>query len=391
LKQKIALLCFSEFSKEPRVLRTLDILAERFLIDVYSTGTPYAGVNSIDCLNDNIDFSYSAPKNKLAAKVTSFLDQYIKGHKFQSDKFFERQYWSEGRKNILKTIQEKKYSLIIGHGIYTVPILAELSKNNKTIFNAHEYYPEEFSENSLWKTYTQPYYRFILNSYLSRIHLMFCVSGNIQAEYQKHYQIRSEVITNATSYYELTNKQTGKPIKLIHHGAAIKSRKIELMAQMMEYFNDDYELYLMLVNTDNIYLAELKTRYGHIKNIHFMEPVSVSEIPLICNQFDIGLFILPPVNFNWLNALPNKLFEYVQARIAVAVSPNPDMKKMVQDHELGVVAEDYSPKAMAAKIIALNRADIDACKANSDKFARELSAESNKEKMKHLIHDLLLN
>ena len=46
-------------------------------------------------------------------------------------------------------------------------------------------------------------------------------------------------------------------------------------------------------------------------------------------EYDIGLFILSPINFNYYHALPNKLFEFIQARLAIAVSPSPEMARIV--------------------------------------------------------------
>ena len=40
----------------------------------------------------------------------------------------------------------------------------------------------------------------------------------------------------------------------------------------------------------------------------------VATIVRTINQFDLGVYLLPPVNFNSAHALPNKFFEFIQAR-----------------------------------------------------------------------------
>jgi len=78
------------------------------------------------------------------------------------------------------------------------------------------------------------------------------------------------------------------------------------------------------------------------------------------------------LNFNY--ALPNKFFEFIQARLALVISPNLAMAQIVQQYGCGVVSADYSPHRMAAAINALDVSAIDACKQASHNAAQELHA-----------------
>ena len=53
------------------------------------------------------------------------------------------------------------------------------------------------------------------------------------------------------------------------------------------------------------------------------------------------------------------------------------MKQIIEKYNLGVVANDFSPKALAEKIKVLTVEDINAFKSNSHKYAFELSGEHN--------------
>lgn len=387
MTKKIAIICFTDYTREPRVLRTIETLKDMFEIDIYSTG---AGNYELDISKYNYDRVASARGSFLSNKIRAVIAMITKS-RFPSPNFFKKQYWSKGRKELFYLLDQKKYKLVIGHGIYTVPILAELN-SAKTVFNAHEYYPGEFEENELWKKYTQPFYNFILTEYLYKVDLMFCVSQNIANEYIKNYNIRSVEFTNATDLKNLVPSEVDqKNIKIVHHGAAIRTRKIEVMIETVLLLGAHYSLHLLLVDTDVNYLEELKAKYSHHTNIFFHRPVAVSEIGEEINKYDIGIFILPPVNFNWINALPNKLFEYIQGRLAIAVSPNPDMKRVVERYDLGIVAADYSAESMAQKIAELTIIDIERYKLNAHKNAKELSAETNKKMIIQNINELVLN
>ncbi|NLF05994.1 MAG: glycosyltransferase family 4 protein, partial [Actinomycetales bacterium] len=94
------------------------------------------------------------------------------------------------------------------------------------------------------------------------------------------------------------------------------------------------------------------------------------------NDFDLGVHVLPPVSFNNAWALPNKFFDFVQARLGVVVGPSPEMARLVREHGLGAVAEDFSAKALTAVLDALTPDRVTAWKQASHAAARELSAES---------------
>jgi hypothetical protein len=354
--KRVAIICFSNYVSEPRVLRTIEALKDKYTITLYSSDKTINGVNCENIIHLNEDrqeINFYKQFPRLFQRIILLVLKIFK-YSFQSDKYYKWQYWSNGRKELFGKINAKGYDLVIGHGICTLPILAKLK--TKTIFNAHEYYLKEFEENLNWKKYTQPYYKYLLDNYLPRVDMMFCVSKLIQDEYKKHHTIKSIEVTNATAFCDLKPNQLGPKIKIIHHGGAIRARQLELMGQMMDGLDDNYTLTFMLTPTDLEYLNDLKNEFKNKTNVFFIEPVTVNEIAKICNNYDIGLFILPPVNFNWYYALPNKLFEFIQGRLCLAVSPNPDMKRVVEQFHLGVVSTDYTSESMAQEIKKLTSA-----------------------------------
>ncbi len=392
---KVLILCFSDYFSEPRVLRTIHALEGKYELHVFSTGTQQMAnihfQNIKNYITEPIIPSFHVKWPSVLRKPVSLWIKLFIEKRFSKDQYYKNKYWTKPKRALLKKIEHLSPDLIIGHGIYTLPLLAKGPATSKKIFNAHEYYLKEFENNVNWLKYSKPYYEYLIKSSYTKIDLMFCVSGIIQAEYQKDYPIRSIVITNATNYVQLVPKNSSKPIKIIHHGAAISSRQVELMADMMNYLSNDYELYLMLIPTEQEYLNALKEKYRSNSRIKFVTPVKVNEIAVACNKYDIGLFILPPVNFNWLNALPNKLFEFVQGRLCIAVSPNPDMKNLVEKYDLGVVSPDFTSLGMADTIKKLSCDEINNYKNNSNKCAKELSGEINQEIMCKEIEKLLQN
>jgi hypothetical protein len=123
--------------------------------------------------------------------------------------------------------------------------------------------------------------------------------------------------------------------------------------------------------------------------VKIIPSVGGSQVVEFIHQYDIGVYILPPLSFNSANSLPNKLFDFIQARLAIAIGPTPEMANIVNTYNLGIVADDFTPQSLAKKINSLTVEEISFFKTQSNKFAKELSAEKNKIILNDLVTELL--
>jgi glycosyltransferase involved in cell wall biosynthesis len=302
----------------------------------------------------------------------------------------------ESKKQIAAEIHQlskQQFDLIIVHHFNDLELAHHLAKLKKVkvIFNAHEYYPLEFDESKYWMDKYFDELMSIGKKYLPETTACFCVGKIIANKYKEDFGIESLVITNAKPYFDLSPSllNNGEIVKLIHHGAAIRSRKLELMIDMMAFLNEGYELNLILIPGETEYINELKAKASTIKNIRFIDAVGLNEIPSHLKKYDLAVYNLPATNFNNLNALPNKFFEFIQARLAIVISPSPEMQHLVKKYDLGLVANDFSPEAMANKIKELDAAKIMYYKNQSHKYAKELSVEYNWQLIKKTVDHIL--
>jgi hypothetical protein len=93
------------------------------------------------------------------------------------------------------------------------------------------------------------------------------------------------------------------------------------------------------------------------------------------NNFDLGIYILPPTSYNNAIALPNKIFEFVQAKLGIAIGPSPEMSRLVRCHDLGVIASNFTAESLAFEIRKLSKDDIFTYKKQSYVAAKHISAE----------------
>lgn len=224
---------------------------------------------------------------------------------------------------------------------------------------------------------------------------MITVGKGLALEYQAHYPVNPIVVTNANYYANLEPTPVSESIRLVHHGAANPSRQLEIMIEMMNYLDNRFTLDLMLLTPaianrkTRSYLTKLKQLIKNHSRIRIIPPVKSAEVVNFIHQYDMGIFLLPPINFNYANTLPNKLFDFIQARLAIAIGPTPEMANLVNTYHLGVVSEDFTARSLAKKINSLSREDIQHFKAQSSDAALMLSAEKNKATLTDLVYKLI--
>ena len=222
------------------------------------------------------------------------------------------------------------------------------------------------------------------------------VGKGLALEYEKNFQVRPTVITNANNFFDVHPGVTPEnKIRLVHHGIATPSRKLELMFDVMALLDNRFTLDLILLTPGfaskgtRQYLDDLRERTKQDSRIKIIPPVKSSEVVNAIRHYDMGIFLLPPVNFNYENTLPNKLFDFIQARLGIAIGPTPEMAEIVNHYHLGIVSEAFTPKSLAEKLSKVTKTDIETFKKNANVAAAELNAEVNAVKINTMISQLL--
>jgi glycosyltransferase involved in cell wall biosynthesis len=83
-------------------------------------------------------------------------------------------------------------------------------------------------------------------------------------------------------------------------------------------------------------VSKVKEHSASYSNIHYLPPVAHNEVVKIAKSADIGLAMIEAVSLSDYYCLPNKLFEYAFSGLFVITSDFPDMKRVVEEYDLGV-------------------------------------------------------
>lgn len=281
---------------------------------------------------------------------------------------------------VRRLIKSERPELVIVHEPEFLSCVSELQKKYKfkIIFNAHEFYPLQYQGRKGWMETFGRYYHDLYSKYLPRVDLMINVCETISERCFSDYNKKSIIIPNAARYHSALKAIECKqrPYRIVHHGVAIRTRGIETMIEAVSDLEGIAELDLMLVGNQQDYLSEIKQLAQATTNVRIIPPVSFDEIVPFINNYDIGLYVLKPNSFNQQAALPNKLFEFIQARLCIIIGPSSEMAKVVKKHQLGVVSTDFSAESVRTIIRDISMQDIMNYKANSHIAAKALCAEN---------------
>ena len=374
--KKVCMVCESDIIRDPRPRRLIEILKGKYRLT--AIGLEATEIDGVEVLS----YPYAKKRN---AKEEQELENNV------AKKDYMKLVRIPNRLVIEKYLQEREFDIIFCHDLLLLPFVVENKKEAKIIFDAREYYPRQMESNERWKRLFAGFNDYLCKTYLKQVDYMYSVSEGIAKEYEKNYGVKCDVITSAAKYYAPPPPLIcHEPIKLIYHGMASKERGIEKMIEIMEYLDSRFTLDLMLVKTaDEEYYKNLESQVSQVKNTRIIPIVPFEEIIPFTSQYDIGFYILQPTNFNGYNALPNKFFEFIQARLAIAIGPSPEMAKLVQQYHLGIISKDFTPKSMAESLNKLTKEEILQYKENSNKAAKILNAQNEGEKLLKIVEEVL--
>lgn len=304
----------------------------------------------------------------------------------------ESYYWNRAEvRSALAMLRGRSFDLVISNDIAALPLAVHLAREQPVLMDAHEYSPREFDDKWWWRLLFGRYHHDLCQRYLPRAAGMTTVCQGIADEYARQYGVTAEVVQNAPLMQNLRPSRTVPAhIRLVHHGAAIRSRHLEGMIEMMRHLDTRFTLDFMLAENDAAYMRELRLLAAADPRIRFVPPVPMPEICMTLNKYDLGIYLLAPVNFNHRHALPNKFFEFIQARLAVAIGPSPEMARIVETYGLGVVAESFEPDDLAWALSKLSEADLIRYKLAADDAAGSLNYETSGRTLLALVERLLL-
>lgn len=278
----------------------------------------------------------------------------------------------------MRRLRGRRFDVALADDVDAIAPALRAAGRRRVHADLHEYFPglHDGDATELARRQTA-YLSYLVRRYATRAASVTTVAAGIAAAYTEVFGIHCRVVTNATPRADLAPRPTGLPIRLVHSGNAQPSRQLEMTMRAAAETRTNLTLDLLLVPNDLAYLARLRELAEDLgPRVRILPPVPQRDLVATLNTYDVGVHVLPASSFNNRHALPNKFFDYVQARLGVIIGPSPEMARILETHGFGAVAGDFSVPAVREVFDALTPDGVAAWKARADSSAGELSADA---------------
>ncbi|MEL3901249.1 MAG: glycosyltransferase [Treponema phagedenis] len=182
---------------------------------------------------------------------------------------------------------------------------------------------------------------------------------------------------------------------VMYHGVIMNGRGIETIIEAVKTLDGVKVIILGFgkqdyINTLNAMIedAQLSTK------VFFHEAVDQNELWKYVGASDVGIVAINNVCLSYYYSLPNKFFQNIQAHTPIIGVSFPEIKKMIEKYDIGIICEPDSPDSLGAAIFKLksNNHLYSLYKVNLKKAAKELCWENEKlkliEKYKTVFEDI---
>ncbi|MET3933362.1 hypothetical protein ABIE00_001408 [Arthrobacter sp. OAP107] len=382
LTARILCISFSDIMADSRVLRQLEVLSEFGEVTTLSYGEKPAKTTHHLRINSALPSLPQTVPGVLALALRRFKAVALS---------------APAVKAAAALASGQQFDLIVANEARALPLAhhlaAQMDGPVSVWGDMHEWAPEERAHVLSWRLLVKPFMTHVCREYLPRTQAVSAVNGSIAKLYEDRFGLKVRVVRNAGAFRDLRpSEPVPGTVRLVHSGAAIPGRNLEGMIAAVLQLDETYTLdfYLVKARDGGKYWAELKKLSAGSDRIRFHDAVAPDDLPRTLNQYDLGIFSLPPRTTNHRLMLPNKFFDFVQARLGLVFSPSPETSALIDRHDIGVVTRDYSSEALADAIRVLSPGDVDRFKKNADAAARALSSREDEDVVRDIVQRLLL-
>jgi glycosyltransferase involved in cell wall biosynthesis len=221
---------------------------------------------------------------------------------------------------------------------------AAFLKRKKLVYDSHELFTEvpELSEKRIKKKVWEKLEKICFR----RINLAYTVCAPIADYYKEKYKIDFSVIRNLPFTRETNSDYKSREKIIIYQGALNKDRGIEMMIKAMQYISD---CKLIVAGKGDLEsdLKGLSNELNLNDKIVFTGNLDFDKLYNLTTQAKIGLSLEQGNSLNYKYALPNKIFDYIQAGVPVLCSDLPEMRKIIEGNHLGFIFKGGNEKELS--------------------------------------------
>ena len=297
----------------------------------------------------------------------------------------------------------RRVDLVHCHDFHPLPavILSKLILRSKfyVIYDAHEYESEKLGLVKTSKLTIK-----ILEKISSHfVDGFITVSGPILKTYEHlFFKIPKTLVLNCPPTWNKVSSNllrdkfglSGKSLIVLYQGGLMPGRAIEKIAKAFQIIDEKnldlvYMGYPVLTKASRNTFSMILKNTQEFENIHYHEAVGSDRLYEFTGSANIGVCLIEDLCLSYKYSLPNKFFEYAMAGLPILVSDLPEMRKLVEEYDCGVVCESITPEGIVAGLRKLLSRDLSKLGKNARQMAEDHSWEVQEKKLFNLYERVL--
>jgi glycogen(starch) synthase len=317
-----------------------------------------------------------------------------------SPDFAEWLYWQRPAfRSLFEAARLVAADIYVANDWNMLPIAHRLSAihGGRYVYDSHEYAAEELPESRSWRFFHRDLAIGIERKYIRDAAFVSTVSRGIAELLKRDHELSAEPMV-------VRNVPRGRPpgiapsplrddgeITVLFHGGISEHRGLHILVDSVRLWPPGRRLVLRgpVGEAYRRRLEGIIAIHGLRGRVTIEPSVPADRLIEAAANADIGIVCLPDSSAENRFALPNKIFEYISAGLALLVPNLDELAEMVVKHGIGRIFPRLTPEAIAATVYALDMGAINAFKERSRLAAAELTWEREAEPWLRRIESLV--
>lgn len=202
---------------------------------------------------------------------------------------------------------------------------------------------------------------------MNRCAFSIMVNDSIADEVQKIHKLKNRpvVVRNIPNYWDIDSSickskrqellgnlyNNQEMFVLMYHGVVTRGRGIETILKAVA--KSEETAAVILGNGETSYIEELKGIAEQLqisRRVIFRPAVEINILWKYVGAADVGMVIGPLVSLSYYYSLPNKLFENIQAETPLIASNFPEISKIINEYDVGLLVDPENVDEIARAI-----------------------------------------
>jgi glycosyltransferase involved in cell wall biosynthesis len=242
-----------------------------------------------------------------------------------------------------------RFDILLSNDLDSLPAnyLVSRIRKKKLVYDSHEYFTEV--PELINRPRVQTVWERIEKSILPNLKNNYTVGQRIADVYNKKYGIEMSVIRNFPTKKVINREKEISPKVVLYQGALNVGRGLE---ELIESFKFIEGAKLQIAGSGDIEskLKLLTKELGLDKKVKFLGRLNIEDLHSLTSNASLGVSLEKEMGLSYKYAIPNKIFDYIQAGVPVLYSPLVEVIDLLNSYTIGEHLKSHNPKDIGQQI-----------------------------------------